>query len=407
MKFRNLLAMIPVLAAYSCTFDESGLPGGRLPQYDPSADARAYTLDDGNNRKSKDKGLDSLITKKEDSGVDSGIPSKDAGLDLGVSHDMGRDAPYSIDEGVRSDAGVSDLGRRDLGTGQDLGRDFGAADVYRPDMGRDAITIFPDIIIRPFDLGSDARDGSLDLGVDGLSRDLGLDGIVADASRDMGPDGPVLPRPYECDENTVVLYHFNQPEPFVDSCRSHNLTNNGTTESSGQPGFGQARNFNNRSYLETADAPDLNFGSEQDFTFEVRARISTNPQSLDFMIGKLPSGSPASGYGIFYYEAGWCCPYWDAGATYLVNSRENLVDEAWHEIACVRDNAGRRITMYIDGEPVVNGEIPLANVNTPAPLVIGNSQQGIIHGWGSYAGDIDEVRISDVARTFVPGEVVE
>ncbi|HLC82306.1 MAG TPA: hypothetical protein VJI69_00655, partial [Bacteroidia bacterium] len=64
MKFRNLLAMIPVLAAYSCTFDESGLPGGRLPQYDPSADARAYTLDDGNNRKSKDKGLDSLITKK-------------------------------------------------------------------------------------------------------------------------------------------------------------------------------------------------------------------------------------------------------------------------------------------------------------------------------------------------------
>lgn len=402
MKFRNLLAMLPVLAAYSCTFDEGGLPGGRRPNLrNEEADGFVNPGDedhtkDAKNTKSRDAGLDGKIIKK-DGNIDSMVFREDAGVqdagrDLGAdsfARDSGVDAPY-----FREDAG------RDSGLSRDMGRDLVAADIYSPDMGRDGSWIFPDIVIRPFDLGSDARDAGLDLGRDGLRRDLGLDGIVADAGRDLGPDGPPLPVPYECDANTVALYHFDQPEPFSDSCRTHHLTNNGTTESVGQPGFGESRYFDNRSYLQTLDSPELNFGSVQDFTMEARFKTNIPPNLLDFMIGKLPGGSPASGYGIFYYDGGWCCAYWSAGATYLINSGRGLVDDSWHHIACTRYNSGTGISMHIDGELVSNSEIPLVNVSDIASFVIGSSEQGIIHGWGPYTGDIDEVKISNIARTF-------
>ncbi len=415
MKLRNLIAMLPVLAAYSCTFDESGLSGGRKPIYGTQADARVYTPDDGNNRKSKDKGPDSLITKKEDSGVDSGIQSKDAGRDSGndarsadlgldgmvadAGRDSGVDAPYS------ADAGVNDLGRRDEGLTRDLGRDLGAVDVYRPDMGRDAITIFPDIIIiRPFDLGSDARDGSLDLGADGLSRDLGLDGMVADAGRDLGPDGPVLPRPYECDESTVALYHFDQPEPFVDSCRNHHLTNNGTTESSGEPGFGQARNFNGtRGYLSTPSTDDLNFGDRQDFRIRANIRTTAPLTNYDVILGKTTTGIPnMTGYAIFYYSTtGWSCIYWDRDRTEQAYSLETLNDGLWHEIVCERSNNGTRATIYVDGVERRTTAITPANTDSSGRLLVGNMEHGIERNQGYFEGEIDGVEIERIGESVV------
>ncbi len=396
MKFRNLLAMLPLMAAYSCTFDEGGLPGGRRPNLrNGGADGFVNPGDDGRtkdakNPKPRDAGLDGKIIRK-DGNIDSMVFRRDAGV-----QDAGRD--LGADSFAR-DSGIPDAGR-DSGLSRDMGRDLVAADVYSPDMGRDGSWIFPDIIIRPFDLGSDARDGSLDLGRDGLTRDLGLDGIVADARRDLGPDGPVLPVPYECDANTVALYHFNQPEPFSDSCRTHHLTNNGTTESAGQPGFGESRYFDGiDDYLATPSTADLNFGSTQDFRIRVNMRTTAPLTNYDVILGKTvgPIGGQATGYSIFYHNTtGWSCLYWETDRTEQAYSLATLNDGLWHEIVCERTDNGTKATMYIDGTERGTATITPINIDSVGQLVIGNMVHGIERNQGYFEGEIDSVEIERI-----------
>ncbi len=400
MKFRNLILALPVMAACSCTFDEGGLPGGRRPDLSNKyADGQVYKdkgiPEDIRNPRPKDLGLDESVIRK-DSGIDSMVSREDAGRDLGTDsfgRDSGVDAPYF------HDAGTPDSGH-DLSLARDMGRDLGE-DVYRPDMGRrDGFTIFPDIIIRPFDLGSDARDGSLDLGRDGLTRDLGLDGIVVDAGRDLGPDGQVLPRPYECDANTVALYHFDQPDPFLDSCGNHHLTNNGTTEVAGQPGFGEARSFNGiRDYLGTPSTDDLNFGDRQGFRIRANIRTTAPLTNYDTILGKTvgPIGGPATGYSIFYHNTtGWACLYWDRDRTEQAYSLETLNDGLWHEIVCERTDNGTRAAIYIDGIEKGTAVITPANINSSGQLLIGNMEHGIERNQGYFEGEIDRVEMERI-----------
>ncbi len=415
MKFRNLLAMLPLMAAYSCTFDESGLPGGRRPNLsnggadgfvNPGGDGHTK---DAKNPESRDAELDGKIIRKDgniDSMVfrrDAGVP--DAGYDLGLARDMSR--PHE------------DAGRRDLGIDArytpdadtpDLGHDMGLArDMSR----RDGFTIFPDIIIRPFDLGSDARDAGLDLGADGLTRDLGLDGIVADAGRDLGPDGPVLPIPYECDANTVALYHFNQPEPFLDSCGTHNLTSSNVDIVENIESLGDAVSLGGSdSYLRTEDVNDLNFNRD-DFTMELRFKLNAPPRGT--LLSKLLQGGGYNGYRIDYVSpGGWMCGYEDSveGRADYVYMGEGLIDHEfdpslqdgrWHHLACARSTEGETTSIrgYVDGINVTTETFPSSLlISNRFPFLIGTMLSGGSRYRSAPEVDIDEVRISNIARTF-------
>ena len=283
-------------------------------------------------------------------------------------------------------------------------------DVYRDSevFQRDGNTEDKDMGDGNTDLGRDSytRDApsDLDMGTD-MKPDMGLDALVSDMGAPCNTTSPFSP--YCCDKNTVALYHLNDYGSLEDECFISDASENNTSSALGQsPDFAEARNFNGTdSYFTITTSPETNFGTN-DFTVEAWFRTTTGLDEGESLMGKLDT--VPVGYRISYNSdggsgSGWSCRYWDADGESYLNSGLALNDGEWHHIACSRYTlkSGTTVDLYVDGVNIATNTFSSArNVDNSVNTLLGNTQFGVGISSQYFDGDIDEVRISNIARTF-------
>ena len=206
---------------------------------------------------------------------------------------------------------------------------------------------------------------------------------------------------YTADGNDVLLVHFNEADgsttPDDASDLNHTITNNGNVQTDdGQTYFTNTSLFDGTGdYWSLPDNACWDFGTG-DFTIDFWMRPSSLPSHGTYW-GIVDNGGYAAGVEIYYYhettEANRVLGY------YLKNqySQSNWVPavNTWYHLAFTRTSGTTRI--YIDGTQVgedatragdITGlattfNIGLSAIFTPA-----------------FIGNIDEFRVSDVARDW-------
>ncbi len=254
----------------------------------------------------------------------------------------------------------------------------------------------------PEDYAPYKQDGSLDLGIKDThtTKDLGSDA-----------ETPFDPDPYTCDPNTLALFHFDDPSPLEDACNNITAVDVNTQSIPGRlDDFGQARRLTGTdpSYLNIPGA-SFSVGSG-DLTVELLVRLQSNlPAGVYTLAGKASSGSPNpapnNGFDIKYQTnpRRLYCDFYDAanGAT-TAGHDINLEDNQWRHVRCERrTDSATTIRLSVDGqEKVLYESAPNNDVNNPSSLFVGNSEHGRSRGDPDAPLDIDELRISTVARSF-------
>jgi hypothetical protein len=90
---------------------------------------------------------------------------------------------------------------------------------------------------------------------------------------------------------------------------------------------------------------------------------------------------------------------WSWGNNAFLQSSTDTFDTNWHHVAATYDGATMKIN--IDGTMVASKTVNVTMPNSNLPLLIGTSYAGREYGkaQGYFDGDLDELRISDIART--------
>jgi hypothetical protein len=90
---------------------------------------------------------------------------------------------------------------------------------------------------------------------------------------------------------------------------------------------------------------------------------------------------------------------WSYGNDGFLQSSISSQDTAWHHVAATYD--GSTMKIYIDGQLTASKNVVIPLADTDQPLLIGSTFGTSESGWsqGYFNGQIDEVRISDIART--------
>ena len=213
---------------------------------------------------------------------------------------------------------------------------------------------------------------------------------------------------YNIDSNTVGYWTLDETGGNLAYIRDSSGNNNhgtptGTTYTSGK--IGGARSFNGSSdsiTTGTSARPSNNFTVETWFTTNVTHEIDTESTSgaggtsgQKYLFGAMNEGTNAGmgvsvgTNGISVYEHG--DSYMPALAVY-----NGPVPVGWNHLAVTYINKTPRI--YLNGKLVRTG-LTSTKSNIYAPYHIGGGP------YGNHSGDIDEVRISNIART--PEEIAE
>lgn len=210
------------------------------------------------------------------------------------------------------------------------------------------------------------------------------------------------------DENTMALWHMNE-ESWPDDCTTicvldasdsnnhgkvcpNDSDNTPTTTLVNTKLGGFAASFDGSDdYVLIDHNPSLSFGTG-DFTIEAWVKTEQTTANALGIISKRKAG--LTGYGIWLIskdKAGCNVSVRGGGLTAVGATPIN--DGHWHYVACVRQNNKHYI--YVDG--VLDGSSSFSgNTNTTESLRIGK----MTPSEGEYfKGIIDEVRISNIART--------
>ena len=251
--------------------------------------------------------------------------------------------------------------------------------------------------------------------INGIKKDAGLgtlDGLVDALTIDENPIPQPYFNPYSCDGDTIALFHFDDPSPFVDACNGTVILDNNTESTVGRnPDFGQARNLSgNNSYLDILNAPEFNFGYN-DFTVEAWFRFNGLSEGLlsgtyDLM-GKSTPGSPnpTNGWALQHEvernNATWCFFYGNDSKDYVGIGHHRINDDEWHHLRCERytRNGLARLFFSVDGGRFDQDDQEY-NLTNSSVLKVGNTENGIKRGAPYFPGDVDELRISRTARSF-------
>lgn len=201
--------------------------------------------------------------------------------------------------------------------------------------------------------------------------------------------------------NTAACWHFNEnaDSNAFDEAQANNGTVYGATWATGK--FESALYFHGGGqfnpagdYIEVAHSTDLDITGP--LTIEAWIKATGADNYLAIVDKYTGSASISNGYS-FYLNNGKVRLSLYAGASSSnVMGTTDLRDNDWHYVAAVYDGAG--VHVYVDGNPENTNPSSLAPGSTPANLGIGKRMGGW-GGWMPFLGTIDEVRISNVART--------
>jgi len=214
---------------------------------------------------------------------------------------------------------------------------------------------------------------------------------------------PKLRTPYHelpTDEHTAGLWHMNETvndscSGGKDACDSSGNDNHGTAtgttiETTNQKLGAAARSFNGSSdYIDMGNNASLQITGS--FTFEAWAYpqdTSTQTTWGDPIINKENSGL---GYQLTWHQDGkFGCMVSD-GAASITWGNSGKPTNTWYHAACVYD--GSNIRVY------VNGILENSAADGYTKNTANNFQIGVFYGSRYYQGRVDEVRISDIARS--------
>lgn len=206
------------------------------------------------------------------------------------------------------------------------------------------------------------------------------------------------------DANTKVLLHFdgtNGGTTFTDSAigGSHawSVLSGTATTSTTLPKFGTASGSFTTGAISTPDSTDFTFGIN-DFTIDFWFKTSTTGGISLFGQG---NGGTTSSIVMSVSSGGLGATVYTGTTGTQINSAVNYCDGVWHHTALVRN--GPNIMLFVDGvlKTTISYLSPISDVSTP--FCVGATSSSA--GGTLYTGNIDEFRISNVARytsTFTP-----
>ncbi|MBI2060075.1 MAG: SUMF1/EgtB/PvdO family nonheme iron enzyme [Nitrospirae bacterium] len=205
---------------------------------------------------------------------------------------------------------------------------------------------------------------------------------------------------YECDENTLALYHLDETTGTVafDACgERHGVRKEGEIDQDGVAGrsyfFDGADDF-----LKIPDA--LNPGVESRFTIEAWFKLKCDCPGSGLTLVSKGGGSEGT-FDLRVMENGqirFSMTPFDRSALSPVASVRTVHDDGWHHAAAAYD--GRTLSLHLDGRLESSGAYHKTLGDSDFPLLIGASDSDedgrpdarFFKGW------IDEVRISSAAR---------
>jgi hypothetical protein len=223
------------------------------------------------------------------------------------------------------------------------------------------------------------------------------------------PDEPVLripivglgidyrpKEPYALDAYTVALYHCDSTNPttVADATGIHNGTLFGSRVSPAY--FSGGLLFNGMTdYLTIADSPALQFDmSTQSFTVECFFKTDTVNQTIFFKDPYQAGGNARGNYGLTITSEGVLALHgFGHGSVYVA-------DGVWHHAAFVYNGTLKTGILYLDGSLELHQAWNTGDtdVNNPGNLLFGARELSANQRTGYFQGEIDEIRISNIAR---------
>lgn len=213
------------------------------------------------------------------------------------------------------------------------------------------------------------------------------------------------------DIHTVALWHMNEGSGTTASDSSGN-GNVGTLSGSTPPSWNSSANsklgnsslsFNGTTaYVSVANESNFDFERTQPFSIEAWVKYPTAGSNQD-IFSKMANTSPYTGYEFWIDTSNRLNFYlinsWTNNALY-VNGQTTINDTNWHHIAVTYDGSSKAsgVNIYIDGKKeiltVTYDTLSATILNNISPM-IGTRNNSTLF----FSGSIDEVRISNIART--------
>lgn len=219
-----------------------------------------------------------------------------------------------------------------------------------------------------------------------------------------------LPGEYTSDTNTVLLLHMNEESgsSVYDVSGKYNLgSTTGTTIVDGR--YGKARSLNGSSdYISLLNESNFDFGTS-DFTLEAWI-YPTSTSAGQTILSKYNSSTNNMGFDFSVQPGGqlWFVLSQTGNGDDVGFAQKSLSGaiavNTWQLVSGVVDHTSQKIRLYCNGVELTTtavGTFPTAMFNSDQPVRIGYAipREGNPNPY--YSGIIDEVRISNIARTAV------
>jgi hypothetical protein len=230
-----------------------------------------------------------------------------------------------------------------------------------------------------------------------------------DAGSGSSPNLTIYYQELPADESTVGLWHMNEANgvSVADSSGNGNTgTATGTTINTSTQALGTAsRTFagTTSDYINFGDLSQFNFTGASAFTAEAWINLTNDPTKTQYeIINKLSYTANKGWYFGVNYNSGSPYVFISMGSDTCVASAPagSIGFNTWTHVAAVV-NPGSKIALYINGkEPTYTTQSVTCTVISPAgsKLSIGYRPDTINNAF-TFKGGIDEVRISNVARS--------
>lgn len=226
--------------------------------------------------------------------------------------------------------------------------------------------------------------------VPGISGGSGQDYIWMYYGNPSASDGQDAGGTY--DVNQVAVYHLREKDGSPKDATAYG---NHAASFSGKLGLpsvvGEGAGFSGAGeHMTVARSASLNF--TRGFTFSAWVRLEKSAENAN--IFSWDDGSQSIVVGLDDSKA-FCSLSGGRGQTSVTPKTAALTPKKWHHLSVTADPDNKRIVLYLDGNEAASSKF---NGTVPAPsadIVIGESAKG----GNAFAGDLDEVQLSNTART--------
>ena len=195
------------------------------------------------------------------------------------------------------------------------------------------------------------------------------------------------------DPDYTLVYHFDGAAgtPPRDITAYGNNAQNAPATVAEDGIIGRAAQFDGTAPLNIAASPSLATAAGGSFTFSAWVKPAALASNTLLYSRRDGAGALLIGLdnGVPFVEV-------DGGAAPARTPAGSAVPAgAWTHIAVTAD--GQKVTLYVGGKPVANLAVPLPKLN--APTAIAGDVSGAPAGFAGFPGEIDELRLSKVARS--------